>query len=94
MLAHRLETVNRPPSLTYQGQGSARSMQASSSMAIAKILAAAGLRADPCVKPESVRAWAGRQVWVETGRIEAAATALGCTSLDTAASVIGWQWVE
>ena len=69
-------------------------MQASASMAIAKILGAAGLRADPCVKPESVRAWAGRQVWADTGRIEAAAMALGCTSLDTAASVIGWQWVE
>ena len=94
MLAHRLETVDRPSSLTYQGQGTARSMQASSSMAIAKILGAAGLRADPSVKPESVRGWAGRQVWVETGRIEAAATALGCTSLDTAASVIGWQWAQ
>lgn len=78
-------------SLTYQGKGSARSMQASSSAALAKILKEAGLRTDPAVKPESVRAWAGQRIWLRTGLIETAAHALGCTSLDTAAAVIGYE---
>ncbi len=79
-------------SLTYQGKGSSRSMQASSSAALAKILKEAGLRTDPSVKPESVRAWAGRRLWMRTGLIETAARALGCTSLDTASTVIGYEW--
>ena len=81
-------------SLTYQGKGSARSMQASSSSALAKTLREAGLRTDPSAKPESVRAWAGLRVWMRTGLIEAAALVLGCTSLDTAATVIGYEWAE
>lgn len=81
-------------SLTYSGKGSAQSMQASSSMALAKVLRIARMRSDPAVRPESVRGWAGRRVWVETGRIETAAFALGCTSLDTTAQVIGYEWTE
>ena len=95
VLARRLERAwPTDRSLTYEGKGSAASMQASSSMAIARILNSAGLRGDPSVKPESVRAWAGRRIWVETGRIESAAAALGCMSLDTAAGIVGYEWAE
>ncbi len=95
VLARRLDLVGPTDrSLTYQGKGSAASMQASSSMAIARILNEAELRGDLSVKPESVRAWAGHRVWVETGRIESAATALGCGSLDTTARIVGYEWAE
>jgi integrase len=95
VLARRLDLVGPTDrSLTYQGKGSAASMQASSSMAIARILNEAGLRGERSVKPESVRAWAGHRIWVETGRIESAATALGCRSLDTTARIVGYQWAE
>ncbi len=90
LATHRSDTG----SMTYEGRGSVRSMQASSSMAIARVLRRAGLRRDPAVKPESVRAWAGRRVWTDTGRIESAAIALGCGSLDTAAGVIGYPWAD
>lgn len=92
-IAARLENISeRSVSLVYQGKGSSRSMQASSSAALAKILKEAGLRSDPSVKPESVRAWAGQRIWLQTGHIESAAQALGCTSLDTAATIIGYEW--
>ena len=95
VLARRLDLVGPTDrSLTYEGKGSAASMQASSSMAIARILNEAGLRGDGSVKPESVRAWAGHRIWVETGRIESAAVALGCRSLDTTARIVGYQWAE
>lgn len=92
VLARRLDTIGRGSSLTYQGRGSAPSMQASSSMALARVLNRAGLRDDPAVKPESVRGWAGQRVWSQTGRVETAAIALGCKSLDTAAAIIGYEW--
>jgi integrase/recombinase XerC len=95
VLSSRLATqYPNPGSLTYEGRGSVRSMQASSSMALARVLRKAGLRGDSAVKPESVRAWAGRRVWADTGRIEAAALALGSRSLDTAAGIIGYQWAD
>ena len=95
VLARRLDLVGPTDrSLTYEGKGSAASMQASSSMAIARILNEAGLRGDGSVKPESVRAWAGHRIWVVTGRIESAAVALGCRSLDTTARIVGYQWAE
>jgi len=59
-----------------------------------RILNEAGLRGDGSVKPESVRAWAGHRIWVETGRIESAAVALGCRSLDTTARIVGYEWAE
>lgn len=94
-IAARLEVVDTPSeALTYHGKGSSRSMQASSSAALAKTLKEAGIRTDPSVKPESVRAWAGQRIWLQTGLIETAARALGCTSLDTAAAVIGYGWAE
>lgn len=94
VLARRMSTIDRGGSLTYEGRGSAPSMQASSSMALARVLNRAGLRDDPAVKPDSVRGWAGQRVWKHTGRIEAAAIALGCKSLDTAAAIIGYEWAD
>lgn len=59
---------------------------------LTRVLGEAGLRKDPMVKVGSVRAWAGRRVWLESGRIEEAALALGCRSLDTAAAIIECDW--
>jgi len=86
-------TAHRP--LVYEGAGkSASSMQAASAMTLTKILTQAGLRHDPAVMPASVRAWAGERVFQTTGRIEGAAVALGCHTLDTAAAIIGFDWQE
>lgn len=91
-LAARLRATSDTP-LAYQGAGrSPASMQASCSAALDRILTAAGLRVDPSVKPGSVRAWAGRHVWQTTGRVEKAAIALGCRSLDAAATIVGLDW--
>lgn len=95
VVARRLGSDQQPDRpLTYDGSGSAASMQASSSMALARVLNDAGLRRDPAIKPESVRAWAGYRIWVETGRVESAAIALGCRSLDTAAAIIRFEWAD
>ena len=63
----------------------AESRQASACVAIAETLRRAGLGREPDVRPVSVAAWAGRQVFEQTGRIEAVAAALGMRSLDRAA---------
>ena len=78
--------------LVYSGHGSAESRQVSSCTAIADTLRRAGLADQPDVRPVSVAAWAGRRVLDETGRIEAAAAALGLRSLDAAARLVGWDW--
>jgi len=86
-----LGAADRP--LVYEGTGqSAASMQAASAMTLTKILTQAGLRHDPAVMPASIRAWAGDRVFRATGRIEEAAVALGCHTLDTAAAIIGFDW--
>ena len=66
-----------------------RSAQAESCSAISDVLRQAGLRD---VKPMSLANWAGRQVFDQTGRIEAAARTLGLRSPDLAAKNIGWDW--
>lgn len=82
-------------SVAYQGTGcTAAAMQAAAATALTKILGQAGLRSDPSVKPGSVRAWAGRRVFLATGRIEEVALVLGCRTLDTAAAIIGFDWSE
>lgn len=86
-----LDSADRP--LVYEGAGkSAASMQAASAMTLTKILTQAGLRHDPAVMPASVRAWAGDRIFRATGRIEEAALALGCHTLDTASAIIGFDW--
>jgi integrase/recombinase XerC len=75
--------------LVYTGSGSAKSRQAASCIAVSVTLARAGLGDDPNVRPISVTAWAGRQVFERTGRIEDVRAYLGMRSLDRAARLIG-----
>jgi len=79
-------------SLTYRGSVNPESRRPHSSQAIRETLQRVGLTTDPYVRPASLAAWAGRQVLCATGRIDAAARALGMRSLDGAARFIGWDW--
>jgi integrase/recombinase XerC len=78
--------------IIYEGRGSAESQQASACMAISDTLTAAGLAGERDVRPLSIAAWRGRQVFDETDSIEGAALALGVRSLDRAARLIGHDW--
>jgi integrase/recombinase XerC len=80
--------------VVYEGDGSSKSRQASCCVAISDTLRRAGLAREPDVRPVSIAAWAGRRVFDDTGRIEAAAQALGVRSLDRAARLIGWDWAD
>lgn len=66
--------------------------QAGTCNLIATLLDAAGLRAEPDVRPASIRAWAGVAIHQRTGRVEHVAAGLGLRSLDSAAEVIGFEW--
>lgn len=93
VLARRLMVAPTNSCLVYDGScASPAAMRSAASMTLAKILGDAGLRLDPSVKVGSVRAWAGRRILVETGRIDEVALALGCKTLDTAAAIIGFDW--
>jgi integrase len=81
-------------SLTYRGSGNPESRRAHSSQALRETLRRVGLTTDPYVRPASLAGWAGRQVLCATGRIDAAARALGMRSLDGAARFIGWDWTS
>jgi site-specific recombinase XerD len=85
-------TADSSSLLVYSGDGSAESRQASSCQAIGETLRRAGLATEPDVRPVSVAAWAGARVLADTGRIEAAARALGYRSLDMAARLLGFDW--
>lgn len=80
--------------LVYAGDTPRLGGLVSANSAISQVLERAGLADEPDVRPSSVVAWAGRKVLEETGRIELVADALGLTSLDSAASFIGWNWVR
>lgn len=77
-------TVNPGTSVT--------SATASISSALTDVLRLAFLTEDPRVKPRSIRAWSGRQVWERTSDITAAAIWLGVSSLDATAATIGLHW--
>jgi integrase len=91
-LGRRAEAVGDSPFVIYGGEGSAESRQASSCQAIHETLLRAGLSGEPDVRPISVAAWAGRDAFDRTGRIDDAARMLGVRSLDRAAAIIGWDW--
>jgi integrase/recombinase XerC len=76
------------PAVAYEGRGSEQSAQASSCVAIAETLMRAGIGLEPDVRPGSVVAWAGRQIFEDTGSIEEVARRLGIRSLDRAARFI------
>jgi integrase/recombinase XerC len=80
--------------VVYEGDGSTESRQATCCVAISDTLRRAGLAQEPDVRPVSIAAWAGKRVFDETSRIEAAAQALGMRSLDRAARLIGWDWAD
>lgn len=90
-IGRRLRDLPSNPAwpLTYEGNGSDKSKQASSCIAITDCTARAGLATDPSVRPVSVTAWVGRRVFEETGRIDQVAARLGMRSLDRAARLIG-----
>ncbi len=90
-LGRRLRALPSDPVqlLTYEGDGSQKSKQASSCIAITDCMTRAGLGPDPAVRPVSVTAWAGRKVFDETGHIDQVAARLGMRSLDRAARLIG-----
>lgn len=77
--------------VTYSGEGSEKSKQAASCVAITATLTRAGLADDPLVRPVSVAAWAGRKILERTGRIEDVAAGLGMRSLDRAARLVGLE---
>jgi integrase/recombinase XerC len=87
----RLRRIEGDPHqpVVYTGSGSAKSRQAASCIAISVTLARAGLGDDPRVRPVSVTAWAGRQVFERADRIEDVRSYLGMRSLDRAARLIG-----
>ncbi len=90
-VGRRLRALPADPTrpLTYEGDGSDKSKQAASCIAITDCMTRAGLGADPAVRPVSVTAWAGRKVFEETGRIDRVAARLGMRSLDRTARLIG-----
>ena len=76
--------------ITYEGQGSAESKQASACAALRKALDEAGLSADPSVQPGSIAAAYGRRLFKVTNRdLLGVRDALGVRSLDQAAEIIG-----
>lgn len=86
------EVPDRGEPLVYAGANRTGGGQASCAAAIVDVLVRAGLHGEPDVRPGSVAAWAGRRALDRTGRIEDAARALGVSSLDQAARIVGWDW--
>lgn len=80
--------------LTYRGQGvpGESGAQAAVCNAIANVLAASGLNAEPDVRPSSLRAWAGRRLYDAGMPIEQVARRMGARSLDTVAADIALEW--
>ena len=93
-LLRRLTNLGADDPVGYRGDSPSEGGQASTAGAIVQVLTRAGLADEPDVRPASVAAWAGRQVFAETGRIDSVARALGLSSLDRAARIIAWDWRE
>jgi integrase len=89
---HRLEKLPADTPIVYEGRGSAQSAQASACVALATVLRAAGLGAEPDVRPASIAAWAGASAFGHGAPIDEVARMLGVASLDQAARLIGWDW--
>jgi len=96
-LARRVEALKgaaHDPRLVYRGSGSEQSRQASSCIAITETLERAGLALESDVRPLSIVAWAAQSIFAETGRIDEVARRTGMRSLDRAARLIGWKWMD
>lgn len=90
-IERRLGEVGTDPSTPFltAATASRNARQASTNILIADVLTFAGLKGRPGIKPMSLPAWAGRQVYEGTGSIEAAADALGMRDLNSVARMIG-----
>jgi integrase/recombinase XerC len=66
--------------------------QAAASNQVAAVLAFAGLRSEPDVRPASLRNWAGRRLYDAGQPIEEVARRMGSRSLDAAAEDIALNW--
>lgn len=89
---HLANVPNPTSPLVYAGDTPRLGGLVSANSAISHVLQRAGLADEPDVRPSSVVAWAGTKVLERTGRIQRVADVLGLTSLDSAASFIGWDW--
>ena len=78
--------------IVYGGVGGYATGQVSACTAVGDVLTRAGLASEPDVRPASVAAWAGRQIYNETGRIDEVARRLGMASLDRTARFINLDW--
>lgn len=72
------------------------SPQVSACRALGSIFRRAGLNAEPDLCPRSITFWAGHMAFdaAETAKLEAAARAMGISSLDRAARRIDYSWNE
>jgi integrase/recombinase XerC len=95
-LRRRIEAAMTEPGqlIAYHGSGVGHSGPSSVSVAINRLLTQAGLGNERDLKVGSIRACAAREVFLRSGRIEEAARALGCRSLDVAARTIAWEWQD
>lgn len=81
--------------LTYAGAlPDSPSPQASTCVAVRSIMRRSGLDREPDLHPRSIVYWAGRKAFdhAETDKVEAAARAMGLSSLDQAAQRIDYSW--
>ncbi len=95
-LRRRIKTMeDKSLTLVFAGSAAApASKQARAATVLSRTLREAGLSTDPRVKPSSIRAWAGLQVFQTTQRIDKVALALGSKTLDNAAAIIGFDWQD
>lgn len=95
-LESRLKVIGADPDtpLLYRGRDASGAGQVAAATALQDVLVRAGLAGEADVRASSVAAWAGRRVLDETGRIDAVALALGVRSLDRAARIIAFDWLE
>jgi hypothetical protein len=95
-VARRLAAVGEDPAarIVYSGNDQRGAGQVAACTAIQDVLVRAGLGGEPDVRAASVAAWAGRRILKETGRIDVVAHRLGLKSLDRAARIIAWDWLE
>lgn len=94
VLKARIYHLGRDPRqpLCDTGTGSDSARQARVGMTVGAVLRAAGLSVDSAITPTSLTAYAGAQAFARTGHIEDAASVTGSRSLDSAASLIGFDW--
>lgn len=78
--------------LAYGGRGTIDVGQANTCMGLRRILDTASLGDDSRIQPRSIRAWAGRRIWDETGDIEEVRHRLGLKVLDDARRLIEVPW--